>query len=69
MKKEVTAAILTGLKQARINFVSTLPESDFTDAQRAVMGDNDFTCVPVSNESIGFGVCAGAWLGGKNPPF
>jgi sulfopyruvate decarboxylase subunit alpha len=67
MKKEVTAAILTGLKQAGINFVSTLPDSDFTDAQRAVMADKDFTCVPVSNESIGFGVCAGAWLGGKKP--
>ena len=31
------------------------------------MTDKSFTCVPVSNEAIGFGVCAGAWLGGKKP--
>jgi sulfopyruvate decarboxylase subunit alpha len=44
-----------------------LPDSDFTDAQKAVMADESFTCVPVSNEAIGFGVCAGAWVGGKKP--
>jgi len=67
MKKEAVAAIVTGLKQAGINFVSILPDSDFTDAQKAVMADKEFTCVPVSNEAIGFGVCAGAWVGGKKP--
>jgi sulfopyruvate decarboxylase subunit alpha len=65
MKKEAVDAIVTGLKQAGINFVSMLPDSDFTDAQKAVMADKSFTCVPVSNEAIGFGVCAGAWVGGK----
>src|SRR5918995_1063278 len=67
MKKESVTAIITGLKQAGINFVSMLPDSDFTDAQKTVMADKTFTCVPVSNEAIGFGVCAGAWLGGKKP--
>jgi sulfopyruvate decarboxylase subunit alpha len=67
MKKESVDAIVTGLKQAGINFVSMLPDSDFTDAQKTVMADKGFTCVPVSNESIAFGVCAGAWLGGKKP--
>ena len=67
MKKEAVDAIIAGLKQAGINFVSMLPDSDFTDAQKAVMADQEFTCVPVSNESIGFGVCAGAWVGGKKP--
>lgn len=65
MKKESVDAIISGLKLAGINFVSMLPDSDFTDAQKAVMADKHFTCVPVSNEAIGFGVCAGAWLGGK----
>ena len=67
MKTEAVAAIISGLKEAGINFVSMLPDSDFTDAQKAVMRDQTFTCVPVSNEAIGFGVCAGAWLGGKKP--
>jgi sulfopyruvate decarboxylase subunit alpha len=67
MKKEAVDAIVAGLKQAGINFISMLPDSDFTDAQKAVMRDDGFTCVPVSNEAIGFGVCAGAWLGGKKP--
>jgi sulfopyruvate decarboxylase subunit alpha len=67
MKKESVDAIVSGLKQAGINFVSMLPDSDFTDAQKAVMADRSFTCVPASNEAIAFGVCAGAWLGGKKP--
>ena len=67
MKKESVDAIIIGLKQAGINFVSMLPDSDFTDAQKAVMADGSFTCVPASNEAIAFGVCAGAWLGGKKP--
>jgi len=67
MKTGAVDAIVTGLKKAGINFVSMLPDSDFTDAQKAIMSDSDFICVPVSNESIGFGVCAGAWLGGKKP--
>ncbi len=67
MKKEAVVAIISGLKQAGINFVSMLPDSDFTEAQRAAMSDKSFTCVPVRNEAIGFGVCAGAWLEDKNP--
>jgi sulfopyruvate decarboxylase subunit alpha len=67
MKQGSVEAIVTGLKEAGINFISMLPDSDFTDTQKAVMTDKDFKCVPVSNESIGFGVCAGAWLGGKKP--
>jgi len=67
MKSGSVEGIVSGLKGAGINFVSMLPDSDFTDTQKAVMNDRDFICVPVSNESIGFGVCAGAWLGGKKP--
>ena len=67
MKKEAVDAIVTGLKHTGINFVSMLPDSDFTDTQKIVMADRSFTYVPVSNEVIGFGVCAGACLGGKKP--
>lgn len=67
MKHGSVEAIVTGLKEAGINFISMLPDSDFTDTQKAVMADKHFTCVPVSNEAIGFGVTAGAWLAGKKP--
>jgi sulfopyruvate decarboxylase subunit alpha len=67
MKRESVAAVITGLKQAGINFVSMLPDSDFTNAQKTVMADKGFPCVPLSNEAIAFGVSAGAWLGGKKP--
>ena len=67
LKNEAVEAIIGGLKQAGINFISLLPDSDFIEAQKAVTEDKSFTCVPVRNEAIGIGVCAGAWLGGKKP--
>jgi sulfopyruvate decarboxylase subunit alpha len=67
MKREAVDASISGLKQAGINFISLLPDSDWAQVQRATMDDPSFQCVPVSNEAIGVAVCAGAWLGGKKP--
>lgn len=67
MKKEAIEACILGMKEAGINFVSMLPDSDLVEAQRALMSNRSFISVSVSNEAIGFGVCAGAWLGGKKP--
>ena len=67
MKSEAVEASIRGLKQAGIDFISILPDSDWAEVQRAGMKDDAFQCVSVSNEAIGVGVCAGAWLGGKNP--
>ena len=67
MKKEAVEASISGLKEAGINFISILPDSDWAEVQRTAMSDESFQCVSVSNEAIGFGVCAGAWLGGKKP--
>ncbi len=50
-----------------MDFVSLLPDSDFSALQEKVGSDKDFTYVPVSSEAIGVGVCAGAWLSGKKP--
>jgi sulfopyruvate decarboxylase subunit alpha len=50
-----------------VDFISLLPDSDFSELQRRVGNDKDFTYVPVSSEAIGVGVCAGAWLSGKKP--
>ena len=67
MKREAVEASIRGLKQAGIDFISILPDSDWAEVQRAAMKDDAFQCVSVSNEAIGVGVCAGAWLGGKKP--
>jgi len=60
-------AVIDGLKRAGVDFVSLMPDSDFSVLQERVVNDADFTYVPVSNEAIGVGVCVGAWLSGKRP--
>jgi len=60
-------ADIDGLKRAGVDFVSLMPDSDFSVLQERVVNDADFTYVPVSNEAIGVGVCVGAWLSGKRP--
>ena len=60
-------AVLKGLKEAGVDFVSLLPDSDFSELQTQVTADPTFSYCAVSNEAIGVGVCAGAWLSGKRP--
>src|ERR1044071_6005586 len=60
-------AVIDGLKRAGVDFVSLMPDSDFSVLQERVVNDADFTYVPVSNEAIGAGVCVGAWLSGRRP--
>lgn len=67
MQAQAVEAVLQGLKKAGVDFVSLLPDSDFSDLQERVGADGTFTYVPVSNEAIGVGLCAGAWLSGKQP--
>lgn len=67
MQPRAVKEVLQGLKKAGVDFVSLLPDSDFSALQEKVGSDKDFTYVPVSNEAIGVGACAGAWLSGKKP--
>ena len=67
MDKAAVDAVVDGLKRAGVDFVSLMPDSDFSVLQERVVNDQDFTYVPVSNEAIGVGVCVGAWLSGKRP--
>ena len=67
MQKSAVDAVIGGLKSAGVDFVSLLPDSDFSELQRQIGADPGFAYVPVSTESIGVGVCAGAWLAGKRP--
>ena len=67
MNNAAVDAVVDGLKKAGVDFVSLMPDSDFSGLQKRVVDDRNFTYVPVSNEAIGVGVCVGAWLSGKRP--
>jgi sulfopyruvate decarboxylase TPP-binding subunit len=53
MQAAAVEAVVQGLKEAGVDFISLLPDSDFSELQARVSGDNHFTYVPVSNEAIG----------------
>ena len=59
MEAAAVDAVLDGLKRSGVDFVSLMPDSDFSVLQARVADDPHFTYVPVSNEAIGVGVCAG----------
>jgi len=65
MQQEVTRAIVEGLHDAGIDFVSYLPESWLHDAYDALLADDRFEVVLGTNEGECVAICAGAWLGGR----
>jgi sulfopyruvate decarboxylase subunit alpha len=67
MNAQTSNAIIKGLKEAHVDSVAILPDHGFADVQRMIAEDPTFTYVPVSNEAIGVGICAGLYLGGKVP--
>ncbi|MBI4525810.1 MAG: sulfopyruvate decarboxylase [Deltaproteobacteria bacterium] len=67
MNIESSKAIIEGLKAAGVDTVAILPDHGFSHVQKMIAEEPGFTYVPVSNEGIGVGICAGAYLGGKTP--
>jgi sulfopyruvate decarboxylase TPP-binding subunit len=67
MRREVTEAIVQGLKETGIDFVSYLPESWLHDVYDAVLEDPHFEVVLGANEGECVGIVSGAWLGGRKP--
>ena len=67
MKDEASTEIIEGLKEAKIDFVVMMPDSEFSYVQKKVLDDKTFKSVITSNESIGVSIGAGAWIGGKKP--
>jgi sulfopyruvate decarboxylase subunit alpha len=67
MRSEASEAIVKGLKAAGVDLVAILPDHGFDRVQKRIAEDESFTFVPVSNESIGVSICAGAFFGGKIP--
>jgi len=58
MEAAAVDAVVDGLKKSGVDFISLMPDSDFSVLQDRVARDIDFTYVPVSNEAIGVAVCA-----------
>ena len=59
--------ILTGLKAAGIDLVSSVPDINMLELINLLYQDKEITHVPVGREEEGIGVCTGAHLGGKRP--
>ncbi len=57
--------IYQALKEAGINFVVSLPCVNLGKLMDMIDCDRDIIHVPVNREEEGFGICAGAYLGGK----
>ena len=60
-------AVYNAFKQSGINFVVSLPCVNLGKIMEMVECDDDIIHVPVTREEEGFGICAGAFMGGKNP--
>lgn len=67
MRRSVTEAIVQGLKETGIDFVSYLPESWMHDVYDAILEDPHFEVVLGTNEGECVGIVSGAWLGGRKP--
>lgn len=69
MREESVTAIIAGLKQVGIDFISSLPSNSFAPLVHSIANDTDFIHIPVANEQDAIAICAGASLVGKKPAF
>ena len=67
VSQNTITSFITGLKEAGIDFIVSLPCTAIKHFLPGIIEDEHFTYVPVSNESDGISICAGASLGGKKP--
>ncbi len=67
LKLDSSQAIYDAIKGIGIDFVVTLPCVNLGKLMKMVEYDEDIIHVPVTREEEGFGICAGAFLGGKKP--
>jgi len=56
--------IYEGLKRAGINFIVSVPCANLKKLLNLINEDNDIIHIPVTREEEGFGMCAGAYMGG-----
>lgn len=59
--------ILTGLKEAGIDLIASVPDINVRELINLLYESRDITHVPVGREEEGIGVCTGAYMGGRSP--
>ena len=64
---ERSREVVAGLKDAGVNLVASVPDINLLELVNLLADDDDILHVPVGREEEGIGVCAGAYLGGKQP--
>ena len=64
---ESSEAVYKAIKEAGIDFVVSLPCVNLGKVMELVDCDEDIIHIPVTREEEGFGICAGAFFGGKKP--
>ncbi|MDO8869178.1 MAG: sulfopyruvate decarboxylase subunit alpha [Methanobacteriaceae archaeon] len=62
-----TQAVYQALKEAGINFIVSIPCVNLSKLLEMVEFDSEITHVPVTREEEGFGIAAGAYMGGMKP--
>jgi sulfopyruvate decarboxylase subunit alpha len=62
-----TDAVYQALKNAGINFIVSIPCVNLGKLLELVECDSEITHVPVTREEEGFGIAAGAYMGGMKP--
>ena len=60
-------AIYDALKDIGIDFIVSVPCVNLSKLIKMINNDEEIVHLPVSREEEGIGICAGAYLGGKNP--
>lgn len=62
-----TDVIYQGLKDAGINFIVSVPCANLKKLLKLVDEDSEIKHIPITREEEGFGICAGAYMGGMKP--
>lgn len=62
-----TDVIYNGLKEAGIDFIVSVPCVNLKRLLELIDDDEKIKHVPVTREEEGFGICAGAYMGGMKP--
>jgi sulfopyruvate decarboxylase subunit alpha len=57
--------ILDGLKEAGINLIASVPDINLLNLLNLLYAEKAIAHIPVGREEEGIGVCAGAYVGGK----
>jgi sulfopyruvate decarboxylase TPP-binding subunit len=65
MQPELATRIVTGLREAGIDFMSYLPESRLSQILPLMRSDSRFKLAPAASEADAVSVAVGATLGGK----